>query len=287
MDYITELFCTLDDFCKKFNAELEKSLISDQKTRQRKSKLSLSEAMTIIILFHKSGFRFFKYFYCHMVCPFWKSAFPQLVSYNRFVEIMPSCLQALTTFFDQIKGQDTGISIIDSTKLTVCHNLRIQKHRVFKGLAQRGKASTGWFYGFKLHLIINHLGEIINLKLTSGNVHDTAVIEQLTNELKGILLGDKGYLSKAKTEILASRGLRLITPKRRNMKQSKPITTDDKALLSKRGLIETVNDQLKNLHHIEHSRHRSVFNFMVNMMAAVVAYCLSPNKPKVQRMIKM
>lgn len=286
MDYITELFCTLDDFCKKFNAELEKSLISDQKIRQRKSKLSLSEAMTIIILFHKSGFRFFKYFYCQMVCPFWKSAFPQLVSYNRFVEIMPTCLQALTTFFHQIKGQDTGMSIIDSTKLVVCHNLRIKRHRVFKGLAERGKSSTGWFYGFKLHIVINHLGEIIHLKLTSANVHDVAVIEQLTHELKGILLGDKGYLSQAKTEILASRGLKLITPKRRNMKQDKLATAGDKALLSKRGLIETVNDQLKNLHHIEHSRHRSVVNFMVNMMAAVVAYCLNPNKPTSQRMIE-
>lgn len=199
-----------------------------------------------------------------MVCPFWKTAFPQLVSYSRFVEIMLSCLQALTTFFHQVKGKDTGISIIDSTKITVCHKLRIQRHRVFKSL-----------------------GEIINLTLTSGNVHDTTVIEKLTGELKGVLLGDKGYLSKAKTEILASRGLRLITPKHRNIKQNKPTTATDKALLSKRGLIETVNDQLKNLHHIEHSRHRSVFNFMVNMMAAVVTYYLSPNKPKAQRMIQI
>ena len=125
-----------------------------------------------------------------MIVPFWKSAFPKLLSYNRFIEIMPRCLQALSSFFHQVKGKDTGISIIDSTKLVVCHNLRIKRHRVFKGLAGRGKSSTGWFYGFKLHLIINNLGEIINLTLTSGNVHDVAVLESLTKELKGILLGD-------------------------------------------------------------------------------------------------
>src|SRR5690606_28581823 len=148
MAHITELFCILDDFCKKFNESLEKFLISDQKSRLKKSALSLSEAMTSVILFHQSGFRFFKYFYCQMIVPFWKSAFSQLLSYNRFIESMPRCLQALNSFFHQVKRKDTRISIIDSTKLVVCHNLRIQRHRVFKGLAGRGKSSTGWFYGF-------------------------------------------------------------------------------------------------------------------------------------------
>lgn len=282
----TELFCILDDFCKIFNESLEKSLISDQNHSTQKSALSLSEVMTIVILFHKSGYRFFKYFYCHMVIPFWKSAFPKLLSYNRFIEIMPRCLQALSCFFHQVKGTDTGISIIDSTKLVVCHNLRIKRHRVFKDLANRGKSSTGWFYGFKLHIVINSLGEIINLKVTSGNVHDVAVMEALTLELKGILLGDKGYLSKTKVEALAARGLKLLTPSRKNMKHAQPKASHEKELLSRRGLIETVNDQLKNLHQVEHSRHRSVNNFMVNIMAAVVAYCLNPNKPTFKNLIE-
>ena len=286
MDHVTELFCILDDFCKKFNESLEEALISDQKLKLKQSALSLSEVMTIVILFHKSGFRFFKYFYCQMIVPFWKSAFPKLLSYNRFIEIMPRCLQALSSFFHKVKGQDTGISIIDSTKLVVCHNLRIKRNRVFKGLAGRGKSSTGWFYGFKLHLIINNLGEIINLNITSGNVHDVAVLESLTKELKGILLADKGYLSKVKAEALAARGLKILTPSRKNMK-NKPIhSEEEKQLLCRRGLIETVNDQLKNLQLVDHSRHRSVNNFMVNIMAAVVAYCLNPNKPTFQNMLK-
>lgn len=285
MDHITELFCILDDFCKVFDESLEKSLISHQNKQDQKSALSLSEVMTIVILFHQSGFRFFKYFYCQMIIPFWKSAFPKLLSYNRFIEIMPRCLQALSCFFHQVKGMDTGISLIDSTKLVVCHNLRIKRHRVFKNLASRGKSSTGWFYGFKLHLVINNLGEIINLKVTSGNVHDVSVLEALTLELKGVLLGDKGYLSKAKTEILAARGLKLLTPVRKLMKNAKLKTQQEKELLSRRGLIETVNDQLKNLHQIEHSRHRSINNFMVNVMAGVVAYCLNPNKPTFKNLL--
>lgn len=220
-----------------------------------------------------------------MIIPFWKSAFPKLLSYNRFIEIMPRCLQALSSFFHQVKGKDTGISIIDSTKLVVCHNLRIKRHRVFKDLANRGKSSTGWFYGFKLHLVINNLGEIINLKVTSGNVHDVSVLEAITLELKGVLLGDKGYLSKAKTEILAARGLKLLTPVRKSMKNAKPKTQQEKELLSRRGLIETVNDQLKNLHQIEHTRHRSINNFMVNVMAGVVAYCLNPHKPTFKNLL--
>lgn len=119
--------------------------------------------------------------------------------------------------------------------------------------------------------------------VTSGNVHDVAVMEALTLELKGILLGDKGYLSKTKVEALAARGLR--TSSRKNMKHAQPKTSHEKELLSRRGLIETVNDQLKNLHQVEHSRHRSVNNFMMNIMAAVVAYCLNPNKPTFKNLI--
>ncbi len=201
--------------------------------------------MTIVILFHQSGFKFFKYFYCQMIVPFWKSAFPKPLSYNRFIEIMPRCLQALSSFFHQVKGKDTGISIIDSTKLVVCHNLRIKRHRVFKGLAGRGKSSTGWFYGFKLHLVINNLGEIINLKLTSGNVHDVAILESLTQELKGSYSETKAIWAKQKPK-LAARGLKILTPSRRNMK-NKPIQTEEEKqlLCRKEDWIETVNDQIK------------------------------------------
>ncbi|RZJ99829.1 MAG: IS982 family transposase [Flavobacterium sp.] len=280
MDYITEIFCTFDDFCKIFENNLQKSLIKPAKnTRNRTTALSLSEIMTIVVMFHQSGYRFFKYYYCNMLQMFWKSAFPTLPSYQRMIELMPRCLQALSSFFHHVKGQCTGISIIDSTKIVVCHHKRIPQHQLFKGLAQRGKSTTGWFYGFKLHLVINNLGEIIAMKLTAGNVHDVKMLASLSKHLEGILLADKGYISKALAAVLAEQGLKILTTPRQNMKHPPDYNEAEKSLLRKRGLIETVNDQLKNLHQIEHSRHRSVNNFLVNLMAAIVAYCLSPHKP--------
>lgn len=201
------------------------------------------------------------------------------------IELMPRCLQALSSFFHTVKGKCTGVSLIDSTKIQVCHNRRIKRHKVFKGLAAHGKTSMGWFYGFKLHLIINELGEIVNIRVTAGNVHDVRVVNDLSADIIGLLLGDKGYVSKKLAKELADRGIRLVTSKRRNMKHLEAYSAAEKQLLSKRGLIETVNDQLKNLHQIEHTRHRSVLNSMVNIMAGVVAYCLSGNKPSFKKMI--
>lgn len=279
MDYITELFCILDDFCKKFNESLEKALISDQKTTMKKSALSLSEVMTIVILFHKSGFRFFKYFYCQMLVPFWKSAFPKLLSYNRFIEIMPRCLQALSSFFHQVKGEDTGICIIDSTKLVVCHNLRIKRHRVFKGLAGRGKSSTGWFYGFKLHAVFNHLGELINFCLTAGNVDDRKGLKHMAKQLFGIVIGDRGYIGKELSDWLQKEyQITLLTGIKKGMK-SKNYTPEQKQLLKRRGVVETIFDQLKNLCQIEHTRHRSESGFLLNLISGLTAYCLFPYKP--------
>lgn len=286
MDYITELFCLVDDFCIEFEAKQEEVAIGHgQKSRKRASSVSFSEIMTIVILFHQSGYRFFKYYYNMTVRLFWRSEFPILPSYNRMVELLPKCLLALTALFHHIKGKCTGISIIDSTKLMVCHNKRIERNRVFKGVASRGKSSFGWFYGFKLHMIINQLGEIISVAFTSGNVHDVKMLEQLSKNIQGILLADKGYISKERAERLLKQGVKILTTNRKNMKNVPKYTSVEKQLLKRRGLIETVNDQLKNLQQIDHTRHRSIANFMVNAMAAIVAYCLSPNKPAFKNML--
>ena len=134
-------------------------------------------------------------------------------------------------------------------------------------------------------MVINQLGEIINIAFTSGNVHDVKMLDVLGQGLSGVLLADKGYISKAKAEVLSQRGLKILTTGRKNMKNLPQYNEMEKQLLSKRGLIETVNDQLKNLHQIDHTRHRSVNNFMVNLMAAIIAYCLSPNKPTFKNML--
>jgi transposase len=223
--------------------------------------------------------------FCH-VDDFWqvfapialRAEFPGLVSYTRFVELMPSALLPLCAYLETCQGRCTGISFVDSTPLAVCHNRRIQQHRVFTGLAQRGKNSVGWFYGFKLHVVVNDCGELLACQLSPGNVDDRQPLPQMAQHLFGKLIGDKGYLSKRLQELLFAQGVELLTPIKRTMK-NRLVTLSDKWLLRKRAIIETIHDQLKNISQIEHSRHRSSANFLVNLIAGLLAYCHQPKKP--------
>lgn len=191
---------------------------------------------------------------------------------------MPSVLVPLCAYLVSCYGRCTGISFIDSTPIAVCHNRRIQSHHVFEGIAQRGKSSMGWFFGFKLHLVINDMGELLASALTFGNVDDRTPVPQLTKELFGKLFGDRGYISKALFDELFERGIQLVTKLKSNMK-NKIMQISDKLLLRKRAIIESVNDQLKNISQIEHTRHRSPANFLVNLMSGLIAYCHQPQKP--------
>jgi len=140
------LFCDVDDFCKEFEPILKEGLLNDGKIKRiRKSKLSLSEVMTIIILFHRSNYRTFKHYYINHVMIYLKGDFPELVSYNRFVELMRSALLPLCCYLQTRKGNVTGISFVDSTPIVVSHNRRIHSHKTFKKLARRGKTSMGLF----------------------------------------------------------------------------------------------------------------------------------------------
>lgn len=179
-------------------------------------------------------------------------------------------------------GKTTGISFIDSTTLDVCHNRRIDSHKVFDGIAERGKSSTGWFYGFKLHITTNEYGEILSFYITPGNVDDRNIdlIEKLTKNLFGKLFGDKGYLSQPVFTRLYEKGITLITKVRKNMK-NKLMNIEDKLLLRKRAIIESVNDFLKNICQIEHTRHRSFINFLVNVVSGVAAYSFFQKKPSI------
>ena len=281
MDSLLELFCDVDDFCLAFAPKWQEQLLSSgELQRQRKRSLSLSEIMTILIHFHQSHYRDFKAYYTGYVLERLRGEFPGLVSYTRFVEFIPSVLVPLCVYLRQkCFGTCTGISFIDSTALAVCKNPRIHSHKVFFGRAERGKTSTGWFFGFKLHLIFNDRGELLNLMLTPGNVDDRQPVPKMVRKLFGKLFGDKGYLSKKLCEeVLRTFNVQLVTGIRSNMKnQLMPLM--DKLLLRKRAIVETIIDQLKNISQIEHSRHRSPINFLVNLICGLVAYCRQPKKP--------
>lgn len=278
---LVALYCSVDDFWKAFKKELDKHLIDSGKQKSGpEPELSISEMLTIIIMFHQSNFRTFKYFYLH-VLQYHKNDFPNLISYSRFVYLKKNLFVPLLAYLHYRKGSVTGISFVDSTSIKACHNKRISRNKVFKGLAKRGKTTSGWFYGFKLHLIINDKGEILAFRVTPGNASDISVLKKLSKGIFGMLFGDKGYISTEITKELLKNKLKLITSIRSNMK-SKPISLNEKILLRKRSLIETVNDQLKNISQIEHSRHRSSCNFFVNLLAGIVAYALQPKKPSLR-----
>ena len=276
---LTQLFCDVDDFCKVFIPEWEKTQIENgEKKRRRKRSISTSEIITLIIYYHQSGYGTFKWFYLRYLPKNLSKSFPGAPSYNRFIELLPEVIVPLTAFMQSRCGKGEGIAFVDSTPLRVCKNLRIPRHKTFKDTAQRGKSSTGWFYGFKLHIIVDDRGEILSFSITKGNVDDRKPVPYLAKKVIGKLFGDRGYISKKLTELLATDDVELITTLRKNMKP-RVMAAFDAILLRKRSIIETINDQLKNIFQLEHSRHRSLTNYMINAVACLVAYSYQEKKP--------
>ena len=292
MEHLEELYCHTDDFCKQYFAQLRTKQvtlksINGKRTRNKPCCISLSEIITLLVLFHQLRYREFKSFYFNYACRWLKREFPKLPSYQRMVELVKTAIVPMCSYLQFLmQGNCTGISFIDSTTIAVCDNHRIERNKVFSNTAERGKSSMGWFFGFKLHAIINHQGELVNVTITKGNVDDRSPVKQLCeNKVFGKLFADKGYLSKSLTQWLHDTlDVELITRVRKNMKP-KEKSHLDKRLLKRRVLIETVFDELKNLCQIEHTRHRSVFGFMSNLLAGLIAYCHQSHKPTLKNVL--
>lgn len=284
-DKITEIFCSIDDFCKVFEPALkQRTLTRGKNKRNRSFKMSTSEILTITVLFHLSGHRTFKHFYLYYVKEYLQKEFPQTVSYNRFVELMQANMLPLTLYMKTCcLGECTGISFVDSTPIRACKNKRIKNNKVFKDIVTTGRSTMGWFYGFKLHIVVNDKGELLDFIITQANVDDRTPIKQdnFLKKIFGSLYADKGYLSKELTALLFDQGLHLVTGIRNNMKNVL-MTMRDKILLRKRSVIETINDQLKNICQAEHSRHRSFGNFITNLVASLIAYSFQEKKPAIK-----
>ncbi len=264
MDNLVEVFCDVDNFCAVFIPQWEQQCLTDGK-RKRSGRMSMSD---IMIALHMSHHRNFKNYYTGYLARFFKSEFLSLLSYTQFSEVMPSAVIPLYSYFSSLKSESTGIEFIDSTSIKVCHNLRIPRHKTLSGLASRGKGTIGWFYGFKLHLIVNHQGGIVAAKITPANVHDTKPVKGMVTNSMDKLYADKGYISKALTSDLLEQGVTIVNNVRNNMKD-KALSLLDRAMLSRRFVIETIKDQLKNISQIEHSRHRSVHGFMLNVIGGL------------------
>lgn len=284
---LVEIFYCVDEFCKDLHKVMEGHTLDKQcgkKRRNRKFKLNDSEVMTILIAFHLGGYRNLKFFYINYVQKHLVDYFPETVSYNRFVELQQKAMLPLVMFLKMSRlGRTTGISFIDSTPIRVCKNKRIFNHKVFDGIATRGKSTMGYFFGFKLHIVINDRGEIIEFVITPGNVDDREPLKEANfiKKLYGKLFADKGYISKELFENLFFNGIQLITGIRTNMK-NQLMNMYDKIMLRKRSVIETINDVLKNTCQVEHSRHRSFTGFLTNLIAGLAAYSFLPKKPRIK-----
>ncbi|WP_268225883.1 IS982 family transposase [Sinomicrobium oceani] len=285
-DKITEIFCVVDDFCKEMNLIIDKNAIvqtTGKKKRNRKSRLSDSEVITIMILFHLKGYRCLKHFYINHVTQHMKDDFPETVSYNRFVELQKKCVLPMTIFLQTCcLGKCSGISFLDSTVLKACHYKREKQNKVFKGTAAKGRGTMGWFFGFKLHIVINERGEIIDFLITQGNVDDRQPLKDKTfhDKVFGKIFADRGYIGKDLFEKLFVDGIHLVTKIKKNMKNAL-VHVYDKILLRKRAVVESVNDILKNQCQIEHTRHRSFDNFITNLVSGLIAYSFYPTKPNI------
>jgi hypothetical protein len=284
-EILIQMYLDIDDFLKAKQEYEQKNRIAPVISARYKPQMNLSksEIMTILSFYHWSGYKCFQYYYKEMALKELIIYFPKMVSYNRFVELIPRVAQDMYLFgqFQSVNTIQTGIFFVDSKKLPVCENRRIPSNKVFKGVAARGKSSTGWFYGLKLHLVINNLGAINSFLITPANFSDNnkAVLDVLFDGLKGKCFGDKGYIS-AFFDYFYQNGLQIVTKVRKNMKNAL-VDMHDKIWLRKRAIIESVNDLLMTVLDIDHTRHRSPWNAIVHVIGAVIAYHYYPEKPRV------
>ncbi|WP_449426653.1 IS982 family transposase [Pontibacter beigongshangensis] len=280
---LTEIFIACDDFMHKFKSH---QLSNGYQIEPATQLMSESEMMAIVIFYHHSGLRCFKYFYELGVRGALRSYFPACYSYSRFVGLIQRLNLPLFLFLCACRlAAATRGNYVDATKLVVCHNKRSFHHRVFQGLARRGKSSTGWFFGLKLHAVINELGQLVVFRITSGNVADNnpQLLGQLTGRLQGFLYGDAGYISSI-AQSLRDRGLELITKLRKNM-QPQELTPEQKHYLRHRGLIESVFNLLKKHCDIDHTRHRSPLNFFINLWGGLIAYSFMDKFPSMPQFL--
>lgn len=224
-EIILSVFYDIDNFFKELKNSFEHYFIpcsGEIVSFEPLSSISLSEIMTICVCFHLSGYRTFKWYDTKFTQKQYDRFFPSLPSYGRFVELMSYAILLLSLFVQCLGSRDscTGIRFVGFKTLDVCDSHQILQHKVFDGIAKRGKRSTRWFYNFKLHLVMNDCREILSFCLNPSNVDDRnpKVMNHLTKDLFGKWFADKGYISKKRLEELLDKGVEFIIKQKKNAK---------------------------------------------------------------------
>lgn len=275
---LTTIFCQVDDFCKEYVKQAQEVLLPCADWKPSRRSMSLSEILTVLIYYGacSEDFKTFKSFYKYNKVEL-KSAFPGLLSYGRITELKEEVQHPMIMFLLSQLAPCDGKNWADSTRLEACHIKRENSHKVLQGIAAKGKTGYGWFYGTKLHLILNEYSEIVTLRLTKGNVADNnnELIRGFAKHVWGILFGDKGYIINPKLwEELYSAGLKVVHNIRANMK-GKLMPEQEKILLGKRANIcEGTYSKLKDRSSLQYTRNRSIYGFLSNVMIMLIAYQL-------------
>ena len=279
---LIELFIEVDDLRKAF-IEYQKLTGKYIVKKKLPTQLNGSEVCSILVAYNYSGYKCFEYYYRELILKRYSDYFPDAPCYESFLNYIPKAtdLIYLWLLYSVATSKRTGLYFIDSKKLQVCHLRREKSNKVFKGVARKGKTSTGWFFGLKIHLVINNLGQIVGFDLTPGNVADNnqQLLRKLLDQLDGVCVGDKGYLTKL-FSFFYENGLYLMTKPRKNMKKL-PVDNTFNLLINKRAVVESTFDILATICDIEHSRHRSPLNASVHIFSALIAYQYLDQKPHV------
>jgi len=270
------------EFCHTFEAKYYTFLKkAGFKKRIRKSRMELAEILTILIFYHFSGYANFKKYYKNFVLGELKNCF-FLVSYSQFNKILCEIPCLLDVFLKSRFNLTSMYHFIDATCLPVCHIKRAKSNKVFSKAANKGYSTIHQhFFGFKLHLVVNHEGEIVNYAISKGSQHDVNYLVPLTKNLKGKLCGDKGYISEEARKKLARQNLKLLTPNKKNMKAKTIHQGSEAKMLQHRSIIESIFNKLKNVFRITSHKSRSVTGFFAHCLSTLLAYTFDSKKPSV------
>jgi hypothetical protein len=276
---LTEIFVETDDFLLDLAQQTTAQGLSEP---QWHSRFARSEVITTLVAYHHSGRKCFKYFYCQDVLKTYQSWLPDAPCYERFVALIPHVVLELYLLLKSRCQPALAENYVDSKPLKACHIKREAQHKVMVDWASKGKGTLGWFYGFKMHVVINREAQLVNFLLTAGNVADNnhQVLNYLFKEIEGKVYGDKGYLSVLKEELL-DKGVDLMPKMRRNGKKDAIVHQKDAYYHRHRGLIESVFGQCVGLIDLEHTRHRAPLNCFCHMFAALLAYTFADQHPRI------
>jgi hypothetical protein len=277
---LLQLFCIVSELATLILANTSK-FATNEKAVGRKHNLTIAEAVTISLYRFFFPWTDFKHYYA-FVQNYHAGEFPKLPHYDNMLtfqkQLLPFFLQLLGILIainrSAFKNKHIRIMFVDGSPLPVCANKRIFHHKVMKKVAARSKSTMGWFYGMKLHILVDAGGNILGVTITPGNVDErTQVVKLVGDIMDSLLIADAGYIKEIlKEELFEKNGVQFVTGVKRTMK--KLMSKEQHSLLKARQLVETVIGSVKHRLGMTFRLHRSIEGYQVHFVLTLLAYTL-------------